>query len=73
MVTMMTKKVYVAFAKLLADAKHKVREVETGKHLGMRSLLLEDLTEEIAELFAADNPAFDFDRFYEAAGGPDAL
>lgn len=60
---MMTRKDYVATAKILSNFS-----------LGIDALVFEDLCDEFAEMFEADNPKFDTARFLEAChtiGGND--
>lgn len=49
----MTRKDYVAMAKVLSESP-----APTG--------IIEDIAKGVADVFAADNPAFDRDRFYAA-------
>lgn len=53
---MMTRKDYVSVASLLNSFKDEIANSNT----------YEDLVEEFADFFAADNPNFKFDKFREA-------
>ena len=50
---MMTRKDYVSTAQLLSDFKSSISN----------DVVFEDLVEEFADLFSADNPRFDFEKF----------
>ena len=53
---MMTRKDYVAVAEILADFKPLIADQFT----------FEDLVDEFADMFSADNPNFKLDKFREA-------
>ena len=53
---MMTRKDYVAVAEILADFKQGINN----------PIVFEDLVDEFADLFSADNPNFKLDKFREA-------
>lgn len=53
---MMTRKDYVAVAEILADFKSGIDN----------QIVFEDLVDEFADFFGADNPNFKLDKFREA-------
>lgn len=53
---MMTRKDYVAVAEILSDFKSGINN----------QIVFEDLVDEFADLFSADNPNFKYDKFREA-------
>lgn len=53
---MMTRKDYVATAKILADLKYTIDN----------NLIFEDLVDSFSEMFEADNERFDHVRFFNA-------
>ena len=53
---MMTRKDYVAVAEILSDFKSGIDN----------QIVFEDLVDEFADFFAADNPNFKYDKFREA-------
>jgi hypothetical protein len=53
---MMTRKDYVAIAEILSDFKPGINN----------QIVFEDLVDEFADFFSADNPNFKYDKFREA-------
>jgi len=53
---MMTRKDYVSVAEILADFKSGINN----------QIVFEDLVDEFADFFSADNPNFKYDKFREA-------
>ena len=60
----MTKKDYVKIAGVFIDSHQKL--VATGKSYALD--VLSDLAQDLAVVFASDNPQFNQDRFLEACG-----
>ena len=61
----MTRKDYIVFAEML---KHRLNWLGADDNAG-RAVVL-GLTGEIADIFERENPRFDRERFYRAAGAP---
>lgn len=60
----MSKKDYVAIAALLRDHAETIMDPTQAPDIALR-----DLVDGVADLFAADNPRFDRERFLNAALG----
>lgn len=56
---MMTRKDYVSTAEILADFKQSINN----------DVVFEDLVDEFADMFAADNERFNYAKFREACNG----
>jgi hypothetical protein len=64
----MTRKDYEAIAAALREYREDLRREHASTMLGRHKLdTVEDVTEILAEIFAADNPRFLRDRFTQAA------
>jgi hypothetical protein len=64
----MTRKHFIAVAAALKAEQDSIRESElTSADKVQRIIAVEHVAERLADVFKADNPAFDEDRFYAAS------